>query len=608
MEQSKIVVCEYSKIIQNLIKSFFTKEKDSLVFFDNAYDALLFMQSNTTALLIASVNLQPFNGFHLTHLLKDNKNTQKINILLYYTEEKNLYHYYAEKSYANAFVYFNTSDINEFHKKIDSFLKETEFTEYTKKPHSEKELAISTLQTTENIAFNYMFLESLFEMNLYLDDTEALIKNLLYLITKILNVEICSFIIHAENGLQKYSLIAETITKKEVLDFAKICKYHFDSYLSNDLDTNSLNTLIEKTYTFRSELNATTISSYEHFVLYANTMVGTLHIASAEHNYFTENELKILNFFCEKISFMIEVSLNFTLVVQKEIKMKKMFSRFVPEEIIDNILRYDSDAKQLIGEKRMVSVIIVDIRDFTAISEINAPENVVSFLNLYFTHMVEIIKKNGGSVDKFMGDSILALFGATTSHEDNAKRAVQAALEMKEIVSQIDTSLLVFPENHSFQIGIGIHQGNVVVGNIGCQEKIDYTVIGDSVNLASRLEGLTKQYGTPIIVSDAINKELDENFFSRHLDNVRVKGKSIPVSIFAVMRKKDAYSKDFQEIINKAMELYVLGAWNLAYNYFTKALELMPNDRATQVLQKRCETFILDPPKNWDGSITLLYK
>ncbi len=610
MVKNKIVVCEYSKIVQNVIKSILGKIKEEIVFFDNAYDALLFIQSNSVVLLISSIYLEPFTGFHLAHLIKADSKTEKIKVLLYYSEETKLKSFYAEKTHADAFLFFNANTTREFCEEVELLLGEVEIFENNVNEISEKDLLVSALKSTEKTFFNYIFLESLFEMNLYLENTASLLKNLLYLIAKIFEVEIFSFFIFNEGEVQKHSLISNSLSKIEENDFYKVSKLHFGSYVPDDFDLSLLEYNEEQSYRFEKKVKTkqNVISSYEHFVLYANSFVGTFHIGAVEFNYFTEQELKLLHFFCEKIGFLIEMSLNFTSVINKEMRMKKTFSRFVPEEIIDNILGYEGEAKQLVGEKRMVAVVIVDIRDFTAISEINTPENVVSFLNLYFTHMVEIIKKNGGAVDKFMGDSILALFGATTSYEDNAQRAVRTALEMQEVIHTIDTSLLIFPENHELKIGIGIHQGNVVVGNIGCQEKIDYTVIGDSVNLASRLESLTKQYGAPIIISDAIKEELDQTFSTRHLDIVRVKGKSIPVSIYRVMQKEDAYSTEFQETITKAMELYILGAWNLAYNYFTKALDIMPQDKATMVLQNRCKSFASQPPINWDGAITLLNK
>jgi len=317
---------------------------------------------------------------------------------------------------------------------------------------------------------------------------------------------------------------------------------------------------------------------------------------------------KRLLYFCEKIGILIEMSLNYQNITGKEKRMRKLFSRFVPEEIIDNLLKGENTKTEFIGEKRRVAVLISDIRDFTTISEVNTPENVVTFLNQYFSIMVDIIKKHGGSIDKFMGDAIMALFGATVSYEDNALRAVTVALEMCNAVSKLDLSLLKIPEGHTFNIGVGIHYGDVVVGSIGCTDKTDYTVIGDSVNLASRLEGLTKQYGVRIIISNAVKQDLGKDFFLRHLDNVKVKGKSIAVSIYSVENDHTIFSDKYLEYYNKAMELYILGGWNLASEYFRKALEVCPDDRAAELLLERCENFIKEPPKNWDGALALTSK
>jgi class 3 adenylate cyclase len=140
--------------------------------------------------------------------------------------------------------------------------------------------------------------------------------------------------------------------------------------------------------------------------------------------------------------------------------------------------------------------------------------------------MVDIIKKHGGTIDKFIGDAIMAEFGTPVSYEDNCKRAVSAAYEMRDALSSVELGDLVMPEGMTFNIGIGIHYGDVIVGSIGSKDKVDYSVIGDNVNLASRLEGLTKTYGVQIVVSDSVRKDAGEDsFFFRHLDDVRVKGK-----------------------------------------------------------------------------------
>ncbi len=158
-----------------------------------------------------------------------------------------------------------------------------------------------------------------------------------------------------------------------------------------------------------------------------------------------------------------------------EKNVRKAFCRFVPEQIIDNLVKdADQSAQITVGEKRNVAILFSDIRSFTSISELNKPETIVAFLNRYFTTMCTIIKKHGGTIDKFIGDAIMALFGAPVSYEDNCRRAVAAAYEMRQALETVPLEDLVLPQGMKFNIGIGIHYGDVIVGSIGSNEKTDY--------------------------------------------------------------------------------------------------------------------------------------
>ena len=294
-----------------------------------------------------------------------------------------------------------------------------------------------------------------------------------------------------------------------------------------------------------------------------------------------------------------------------EKRIRRAFSRFVPEQIIDSlVMQSDAQNEKLgVGETRAVAILFSDIRSFTNISEKNKADVLVAFLNRYFSIMVDIIKKHGGTIDKFIGDAIMAEFGTPVSYEDNCRRAVAAAYEMRAALPSIDLGNLVLPDGMKFNIGIGIHYGDVIVGSIGSKDKADYSVIGDNVNLASRLEGLTKTYGTQILVSESVLLDAGEDSFSfRHLDDVRVKGKKKAVPIYAVDRSPDEFPHAYKDAYTKGMDLYKQGIWNLAKDYFEKALKAVKGDKAASLMLSRCEEFIVNPPENWDGAIAFLTK
>jgi class 3 adenylate cyclase len=351
------------------------------------------------------------------------------------------------------------------------------------------------------------------------------------------------------------------------------------------------------------------ISSYSHFVLKGKggSVIGTLHLGNFINNYFSPKILNNLEIFASGSGIILENSILFKQVTEMKERINSVFTKFVPQEIIDDLIDKKTVAEQLVGQKRDVVILFSDIRSFTKISENNSAEAVVGFLNNYFNIMVETIKKCGGTIDKFIGDAILAIFGAPKSYTDNEDRAVQAALGMIKNLESMELGDLKLPDE-GFNIGIGIHGGAAIVGNIGSNDKLDYTVIGDTVNLASRLEGLTKHYGLRLIVSEEVKNKLQKGYFVRKIDTVKVKGKTKPTNLFSIENDKTNYPEHFAEIYKKAFKLYQLGSWATAEEYFTKAVKMVPADKVSQILLERCRQFGKKPPDNWDGALALQFK
>ncbi len=212
--------------------------------------------------------------------------------------------------------------------------------------------------------------------------------------------------------------------------------------------------------------------------------------------------------------------------------VKQLFSRFVSHDVYNQLL---ADPKRAVlgGERREMSVLFSDIRGFTTISEHSTPEQVVATLNDYFTRMVSVILAHGGTVDKFVGDMVMALFGAPVADPDHAEKAVETALAMTAELAKINEERRARGEP-PLDTGIGINSGEMVAGLIGSERILSYTVIGDAVNLGSRIESLNKQYSTHIIISEHTRDRLKKRYDMRPLGEVTVKGRSRPVSIFEV--------------------------------------------------------------------------
>ena len=213
-------------------------------------------------------------------------------------------------------------------------------------------------------------------------------------------------------------------------------------------------------------------------------------------------------------------------------QIKKLFSRYVSKDVYDQLVANPSLAA-LGGARRHMTVLFSDIRGFTTMSEKGTPEDVVSQLNQLFTRMVAVVFAHRGTVDKFVGDMIMALYGAPLDDEDHAEHAVQTALAMIKTLHEMNENW-AREGKPQLDIGIGINTGDMIAGNVGSESIMSYTVIGDAVNLGARLESLNKDYGTLIIISEATRSRLKGRYDIHPLGDVIVKGKSQPVAIFEV--------------------------------------------------------------------------
>jgi class 3 adenylate cyclase/HAMP domain-containing protein len=284
---------------------------------------------------------------------------------------------------------------------------------------------------------------------------------------------------------------------------------------------------------------------------------------------------------------------------KKEQRIRQIFQKYVPKDLIDKF--FAAPESMLVGDNRDLAVLFSDIRSFTTISEGMAPDDLVNSLNRYFSGQVDIIMNRNGIVDKYIGDAIMAFWGAPVKHDDDALQSVLSGLDMIETLQGFNETQrnLGKPE---FRIGIGINYGTVTVGNIGSERKMDYTVIGDMVNLASRMEGLTKPYQQEILISETIYREIKGKLPTRLLDTVAVKGKTQGVKIYTVKRSLAGSEEKAWAVHNAGMEVYYRRSFGEAAAKFQEVLTLLPGDFIARVLLARCKNYALTPPpEGWDG-------
>ena len=588
MSNKRIIVLEPSVTIQSIFMELTRQSDYELTFERNGIKFLVALYNLLPdAVLINARNMNP-SCIELVRFIKSVARFKTISVGIFATSDFLFYDEFKINCGADLFITFNQNTL----------LSELE-TLIAKK---EGMLA----RPEKNDIVKTGILEKIYSMIDRIDSLPEVSKAFLSLLAEIGELPAASMFVKTDDGLESFYICSDNFSKEETTDFLKVCMTDFENLFPNQNMINVVPQRIESSFPLESfHTEELPLSAYQAFPLkeVSGLLYGTVHIV--REGAFTTKQVDLFSFAVNEVTRIMESTIKMQGKMKFERNIRKAFSRFVPEQIIDELVDgAETEAKVGVGEKRDVAILFCDIRSFTNISEHNKPETIVSFLNRYFTIMCTIIKKYGGTVDKFMGDAIMALFGAPVSYEDNCRRAVAAANEMREAVSQIEMEDLILPSGMKFNIGIGIHYGDVIVGSIGSADKTDYSVIGDNVNLASRLEGLTKTYGTMILVSQAVKDDIkSEDFIYRHLDNVKVKGKEHPVPIYAVDKGVEDFSKAYREYYDKAFALYQKGVWNLAREYFQKALDECEGDKAASLMVERCDEFILRPPENWDGAI-----
>jgi adenylate cyclase len=294
--------------------------------------------------------------------------------------------------------------------------------------------------------------------------------------------------------------------------------------------------------------------------------------------------------------------------IDRQKKVQATFSRYMAKEFADRALRDDGGAAQTVSATMLFS----DIRRFTSIAEALTPQRTVEMLNEYFAEMVDVVQRHAGVLDKYIGDAVMAVFGLGVEPGMDADEAVAAATEMIGRLRRLNERR----QNrgtYPLEIGIGLASGEIAAGPIGAPTRMNYTVIGDSVNLASRLESANKHYRTTALVAGPTVERLRHSVGLRRIDLIRVKGKDKPTELFELLdhhpaelaRKFDAILKPFEDGIGR----YRARQWNRALDCFAMALKLIPNDGPSWVYTDRC-LYYRDhpPPDHWDGVWTMAAK
>ena len=616
-EKKLIYVVEASKVLSKLISTAFSEQGYEVEIFSTGLDALRKIIKVSPDCIIADKVLPGMDGMELCKIMKEGSTKASIPIVIYSTDDSVL-DFWTNSIGANEVLSISNENFDKLLEITDKllttkYIEPNSFLEaenqrrikIEEKMTDEEKLIFWIVDAMDKSEFYLNMIRNLLELYAYVKDTKLLIQKIFTMFYQLCNFDVITLILDNNTALA-YKAGLENVAENVLLDYWNICKADYEKNAKKNHTI--IYEEIKLTDVVGSQEKTDRFEAYRQYTLMAdNVFIGTIHLASASKKLFSYKIQSSIEFILPSLAFLLQESLHHENVSHSEQTLRTAFSKFVPEEVINEIIKSEDVQKQTNNnEKRNVVILMCDIRNFTSISEINQPEDVVGFLNTYFTHMVEIVNKYGGTVDKFIGDAIMVLFGAPISYNDNAQRAVQAAIEMYSQLDQIPVNQLKFPEGMKLDIGIGIHYGDVIVGNIGSTDKTSYTVIGDAVNLASRLEGLTKMYGAKVIISEAVARELTKEINVLQLDSVKVKGKKESVQIYRADGK--ALPEEYSQSYSKGLKSYIDGAFSLAKPYFEKALEVIPSDKAARLMINRCIEFNENKPENWDGAVALTSK
>ena len=301
--------------------------------------------------------------------------------------------------------------------------------------------------------------------------------------------------------------------------------------------------------------------------------------------------------------FSVTSAVSYAVEGRRRQELRSLFQRYVSPQVVDEVVQ-DPEALEMGGEEVDGTVFFSDIKGFTGVAEQLSPPEVVEELNQYFGLATDVVLDRRAMVDKFIGDAIMAVFGAPVRQDDHAAQACLAALEMDRVLSDY------YGGEHSddrppFRSRIGIHTGRIVVGNVGTERRVDYTAIGDAVNVAARLEQANKQYGTRILISEATFEEAQSSIEVRELDLLRVTGKETPIRIYEVMAPSGELSEAasaFRDQFETGLEAYRTQQWTRARQIFSDLLGVRPDDGPSKLYQQRVEERAGESlPASWKG-------
>jgi class 3 adenylate cyclase/CheY-like chemotaxis protein len=626
----RILLLEDSDIFADMVMEFLSSKGYTVERAANGFEGIKKVYTCLPHLIVTDVEMPLFKGYQVTRLLKSRKSTGGIPIIMFTTLDEAKDKFWGKEAGANAYIEKSPDNFQPLGDAIAEILARPLNVDYAAMEREGRRINDGAIiEMVNNLLDNKLFQTTVIGMLAELSGKAAsmktVVRGIFDLLHNICETEIVSMIVRgAEGGLYMYTANFAGLRAATARDFSGISVSDFNNLFPDyQVETKTVEEF------FPPGDNQKQIVSYVVIpLLIAGEKFASVHIANSIKEYFSPNILENVNAFLAAAAPVIANALSMFELAELQKKTRAAFARYVPADVMDEIIKKSSKVISQ-SENRNVVVLFSDIRNFTSISETSGAQAVVEFLNAYFARMGNEIISEGGHIDKFIGDAIMAIFGAFRPVENAPAAAVRSAIKMLAALESIDPAGVSLPDG-GLKIGIGINCGECVLGNIGFQNKMDYTIIGDHVNLASRLEGVTKMYRCPLIVSEYVYNETKDMLLFRKVDNVRVKGKEAPVGIYAVytgfegkagnvlrsgevldlpMAPSLRINRQLLVNYNKGLSLFYMREWTPAREYFEKAAALDGNDYLSRLYLDRAAEFSRRaPPEDWDGAVTLTEK
>jgi class 3 adenylate cyclase/CheY-like chemotaxis protein len=630
MNKKRILVMEDSDIFADMLVEFLISSGYDVKRAVNGFEGIKQIYSYLPCLVITDVEMPLLRGYQVTRLLKSRKHTGDIPIIMFTSLGETKDRFWGNQAGADMYIEKspdNFQPLGEAVAKILSEQRDIDFAALEREGRRINDSAI--IEMVSNLLDNKLFQSTIIGMLTELSDKaysmEMIVRGIFDLLHNICETEIVSLMIRGTEGaLYVYTANFAGLSRVTADDFSAISVSDFNN-LFPDFHVET-----KQAENFYSDGdNSKKITSYDVIpMVIAGEKFASLHIANSIKEYFSPAIIENINIFLASAAPIIANALSMHELAELQKRTRTAFARYVPADAMDEIIKESAKTASQ-SENRNAVVLFSDIRNFTNISEHSSAQDTVAFLNEFFAKMGKEIISEGGHIDKFIGDAIMAVFGAFKTLPDAPTNAVCAAVKMLAALSEVNTADIALPRN-GLAIGIGINYGECVLGNIGFKNKMDYTIIGDTVNLASRLEGITKLYRHPIIVSEYVYNAARDNFLFRKIDNVRVKGKEEPVGIYAVYTGFEGsdgkilrsgkilnippvpsllVNREMLDNYNKGLSLFYMREWKSAGEYFAQAVALNGEDYLSRVYLERTAEFEKSPPPgDWDGVVTLTRK